>query len=282
VPHGLKTLLEGVTQAVMEKDPEDIAEFFASYFQELRTFRKETGSEELEENITECTGTFSGEPKQKDKCTDTEEDHLLEEPDIQYSSKSTQCSSVASSIAESTFPPGCGGASAPEESSFPSGWDGASAPEGRELVYVPAEPAQLAAHVLGNCNGFCTVRDVATNVQTLYEDSQTSENEFTSEESAAEHASAVPAAETTVQAAESQPGVWGQPPTAGELGHSACQADVSTNDINQASCVTLCEEPSPTPKDALQAMPSCKEAEVTSAAGSVCRDDRAMVDAEVP
>ncbi|NXT80729.1 CABYR protein, partial [Zapornia atra] len=269
----LKTLLEGVTQAVMENEPEDIAEFFASYFQELRTFREEHPNldvADLVEKFEFVSGTsFSGEPKQRDKCTDTGEDQLLEEPDIQYSSKSTQCSSVASSIAESTFPPGS---------------DEASAPEGCELVYVPAEPAQLAAHVLGNCSAFCTLRDVATNVQTLYEDSQTSENEFTSEESAAEHASAVPAAETTVQAAGSQPGVWGQSSTDGDLGCSACQADVSTNDINQASCVTLCEEPSPAPKDALQAMPSCREAEVTSAtdAGSVCQDDKAMMDAEVP
>lgn len=40
VPRGLKTLLEGVSQAVMENNPDDIAEFFALYFQELVTFRK--------------------------------------------------------------------------------------------------------------------------------------------------------------------------------------------------------------------------------------------------
>lgn len=40
VPRGLKTLLEGVSRAVIENNPDDIAEFFALYFQELVTFRK--------------------------------------------------------------------------------------------------------------------------------------------------------------------------------------------------------------------------------------------------
>lgn len=40
VPHGLKTLLEGVSRAVVENNPDDIAEFFALYFQELVAFQK--------------------------------------------------------------------------------------------------------------------------------------------------------------------------------------------------------------------------------------------------
>uniref|UniRef100_A0A8C4USW6 Uncharacterized protein n=1 Tax=Falco tinnunculus TaxID=100819 RepID=A0A8C4USW6_FALTI len=76
---------------------------------------------------------FSGEPKQRDRCTDTEEDQLLEKPDTQYSSKVTRYPSIASSIAESRSCPGS---------------DGASSLQGPELVYIPAKPAQLAAHVL--------------------------------------------------------------------------------------------------------------------------------------
>ncbi|NXA20613.1 CABYR protein, partial [Ibidorhyncha struthersii] len=193
VPRGLKTLLEGVSQAVMENNPDDIVEFFALYFRELVAFRKghpnlditelvdkfefvsENGNEGLGEKTSEYTDTlFSGEPKQRDKCTDTEEDQLLEEPDIQYSSKVTQHPSATSSIAESKTPPGS---------------DRASSPEGPELVYVPAESTQLAARVLGNSDSVYAVRDVATSVQTLHEDSQTSENEFTSVEGAAEDAS---------------------------------------------------------------------------------------------
>ncbi|NWH53554.1 CABYR protein, partial [Fregata magnificens] len=278
----LKTLLEGVSLAVMENKPDDIAEFFALYFQELVTFRK--GNPNLDitelvekfEFVREYINTlFSGEPKQTDKCTDTEEDQLLEEPDIQYSSKITQHPSIASSIAESKF-------------SLRS--DGASSPERPELVYVPAEPAQLAAHVLGNSDSLYSVRDVATSVQTLYEDSQTSENEFTPVESAAEDASAVPAAEASVKALGS-PGVWSESSIARELGPSDSQADVSTNDVNQASSVALWEEPSPlspppspAPKDLLQAVLSCSEAEVTSTTEvvSLCWDDEPIMDAEVP
>ncbi|KAF1412989.1 Calcium-binding tyrosine phosphorylation-regulated protein, partial [Spheniscus magellanicus] len=273
VPHGLKTLLEGVSRAVVENNPDDIAEFFALYFQELVAFQKGL----FLPKTAEYTDTlFSGEPKQRDKCTDTEEDQLLEEPDIQYSSKVTQHPSIASSIAESKLPPGS---------------DGASSPEGPELVYVPAEPAQLAARVLGNSDSLYSVRDVATSVQTLYEDSQISENEFTPVESAAEDASVVPAAEASVEALRSQPGVWSQSSIAGELGPSDSQADVSKNDVNQASLVPLWEEPSPlspppspAPKDPLQAVPSCNEAEVTPTTEvvSLCWDDEPIMDAEVP
>ncbi|NXS48385.1 CABYR protein, partial [Balaeniceps rex] len=277
IPCGLKTLLEGVSQAVMENNPDDIAEFFALYFRELVTFRNENGNEGLEEKTSKYTDTlFAGEPKQRDKCTDTEEDQLLEEPEIQYSSKITQHPSVASCIAESTFPPGS---------------DGASSPEGPELAYIPAEPAQLAAHVLGNSDSLYSVRDVATSAQTLYEDSQTLENEFIPVEGAAEDASAVPAAEASVEALRSQPGVWSQSSVAGELGPSDSQADISTNDVNQASSVALWEEPSPlslpslrAPKDPLQAVPSCSEAEVTSTTEvvSLCWDDEPIMDAELP
>ncbi|NXO56583.1 CABYR protein, partial [Aramus guarauna] len=274
----LKSLLEGVSRAVMENNPEDIAEFFALYFHELVTFQKghpNMDITELVEKFEFISDTlFSGEPKQKDKCTDTEEDQLLEEPDIQYSSKVTQHPSIASFIAESSPRPGS---------------DRPSSPEGPELVYVPAEPAQLAAHMLGNCDSFYSVRDVATSVQTLHEDSQTSENEFTPVESAAEDAPAVPAAKTSVEAVRSQPGVQSQSSIAGELGLSASQADVSPNDVKQASWVSLWEEPSPlspspAPKDPLQAVPSCNEAEFTSTteAVSLYRDDELMMDAEVP
>lgn len=239
----------------------------------------ENGNERLKEKTSEYTDTlFSGEPKQKDKCTDTEEDQLLEEPDIQYSSKVTQHPSIASSIAESKTPPGS---------------DRASSPEGPELVYVPAESTQLAAHVLGNSDSVYAVRDVATSVQTFHEDSQTSENEFTPVEGAAEDASAVPAAEASVEAVRSQPAVQSQSSIAGELGPSDSQADVSTNDVNQASSVPLWEEPSPSPlsppsspapKDPLQAVPSCDEAEVTSTIEvvSLCSDDELITGAEVP
>ncbi|KFZ67265.1 hypothetical protein N338_10996, partial [Podiceps cristatus] len=80
---------------------------------------------------------------------------------------------------------------------------------------------------------------------------------------------------------------------AGELGPSARQADVSASDVNQTSSVPLWEEPppspvspppSPAPKDPLQALPSCSNAEATSNHGvvSLCWDDEPITDAEVP
>ncbi|XP_042653874.1 calcium-binding tyrosine phosphorylation-regulated protein isoform X2 [Tyto alba] len=240
----------------------------------------ENGNKRLEEETSEYRVTlFSGEPKRRDKCTDTEEDQILEEPDIQYSSRVTQHPSTTSSIAGSDSTPGSDAASSPEEA---------------ELVYIPAEPAQLAAHMLGNSDSVYSLRDVSTSVQTFHKDSQTSENEFTPSEGAAEDASAAPAAETPVEAVRSQSGVWSQSSTAGELGPSGSQADVSTNDVNQdSSSVSLWEEPSPSalspppspaPEDPLQALPSCNKAEVTSTAEvvSLCWDDKLIMEAEVP
>ncbi|NXJ76965.1 CABYR protein, partial [Trogon melanurus] len=249
VPPGLQTLLEGVSRAVVEENPDDITEFFALYFQELINFRKENENAGLEEKTSVHTDTlFSGEPKQRDKCTDTEEDHLLEEPDIQYSSKTTQHPSVASCVAES-------------KSLLDA--EGASSPEGPQLAYVPAEPAQLAAHVLGNSDSLYSVRSVGTSVQTLPEDSQTSENEFTPVEGAAEDASAVPTADASVQAFRSEAGVQSQSSTAAQLGTSYSWTNVS-NYLSQASSVPLSEEPSPAPKEPLQAVPSCNKTETTS------------------
>ncbi|NXP02433.1 CABYR protein, partial [Thinocorus orbignyianus] len=208
IPPGLEILLEGVSQAVMEKNPDDITEFLALYFQELIGFRKghpdldvtelihkfdfinENMSKELEEKTRQRTDTLVlEESKQQDKCTDTEEDQLLSEPEIQCSSKVTQHPSTASYVAESKSPPGSARS---------------SSPEGPGLVYVPAEPAELAAHVLGNTASFYSVRDVATSVQTLDEGFQTSENEFAPGEGDAEDASAVPAAEASVESVRSQ------------------------------------------------------------------------------
>lgn len=40
VPYGLKSLLEGVSRAAMQNNPDDIAEFIVLYFQDLVAFRK--------------------------------------------------------------------------------------------------------------------------------------------------------------------------------------------------------------------------------------------------
>ncbi|KAK2546250.1 Cabyr [Columba livia] len=282
VPHGLKTLLQGVCQAVIESNPDDLPQFFALYFKELVIFQKENPSMDIttlvenldfskengnggmqDQTLEDMETLFPGEPRQQDKGTDTEEDQLLEDFETEYSSKVTQCPSVPSFTAKSKSSIGL--------AQVPSA-------EGPELAYVPAEPAQLAAHVLGNTDSLYSLRDVAISVQNLYEDSQTSENAFIPLEGAAGDASTLPVAEASVEAVRSQPKVWSQSSMPGELVPSDSQAQVSTNYVNQASSVLLGEEPSPpsplppsshAPKEVLQAVPSCNEAEVTSATAAV-------------
>ncbi|XP_071593006.1 calcium-binding tyrosine phosphorylation-regulated protein-like [Heliangelus exortis] len=127
IPYGLETLLEGVTRAVVGKNPDNIIEFFALYFQDLVEFRKEHTClditelveqfEVIRENVTEAlegkTSEYFGEPKQRDKCTDTDEEQFFEEAEFQYSSKFTQCPSVASLVSESKSPAGPDGTSSP-------------------------------------------------------------------------------------------------------------------------------------------------------------------------
>ncbi|NXG53557.1 CABYR protein, partial [Psilopogon haemacephalus] len=172
VPYGLTTLLEGVSRAAVVNHPEDIADFFTLYFQGLAAFRRgfcahvlpsvpladavSEGGEELSETSVPC------EDWQRDKCTDTEEDQLLEEHDTHYSSTVPQHPSSSSSFAESTISPAS---------------KGAETPMGAVLAYVPAEPAMLATHLLGNRSSSCSLRDVATSVQTLPTTSQASEDE---------------------------------------------------------------------------------------------------------
>ncbi|NWX04621.1 CABYR protein, partial [Caloenas nicobarica] len=213
VPHGLKILLEGVSRAVIESNPDDLTQFFALYFNELVIFQKvahvlplcspylaENGNVGIQDEALEYTKTlFPGEPRQQDKGTDTEEDQLLEEFETEYSSKVTQYPSVPSPTAKSKSSIGPARA--------PSAERPARAPstERPELAYVPAEPAELAAHVLGNTDSLYSLRDVAISVQSLYEDSQTSENAFTPVEGAAGDASTFPVAEASVEAVRSQP-----------------------------------------------------------------------------
>ncbi|XP_025912554.1 calcium-binding tyrosine phosphorylation-regulated protein isoform X2 [Apteryx rowi] len=134
VPYGLKTLLEGVSRAVFQTNPNNITGFAALYFQELVAFREEDWNERLPQKLDTQDTSVPGEPKQKEKCTDTEEDQLLESPDTEYTSKMTQYPSTHNDIVEDKSPTG------PDE---------ASSPKGPELAYVPADSAQLAAQMLG-------------------------------------------------------------------------------------------------------------------------------------
>lgn len=86
------------------------------------------------------------EPKRKEKSTDTEEDQISEESH-ELSTKTTQFPSIVDEFVEK------------------SGDD-----KGAGLAYIPADPAQLAAQMLGNVETMGTepeLKDVAISVQTL-------------------------------------------------------------------------------------------------------------------
>ncbi|XP_010005211.1 PREDICTED: calcium-binding tyrosine phosphorylation-regulated protein [Chaetura pelagica] len=240
--------------------------------QRLLVERESRPLENGDEGLEMKTSELPVESKQKDVCADREDDHLPEEPNIQYSSKETQYPSVAGSIGGSKSTPGS---------------DGALSPAEPEPACVPAEPAQpaepapLAEDVRGSSDSLCSVKDVATSVQTLEEDSQASEGERTPVEEAAEDAPPVAPARASVESVKSQPS------TAGKQGPSDTQADVSTTDENKApSVVPLQEEPAPPalPEDTSEPVPICSKGKVPSATGalSVCWGGGTITDAELP
>ncbi|KAM6457214.1 calcium-binding tyrosine phosphorylation-regulated protein isoform 1-T2 [Liasis olivaceus] len=182
VPYGLKTLLEGVSRAVLKASPSNITEFAAEYFRELIVFREEHPNLDIKElvrqfHVTRVEGWAEGpgaatpmprskradigdafrsdldtipmhdEPKRKEKSTDTEEDQINEEPHCELSTKTTQFPSIVDEFMER-----------------------AGDDKGAGLAYVPADPAQLAAQMLGNVETLGTdpeLKDVAISVQTL-------------------------------------------------------------------------------------------------------------------
>ncbi|KAG8516790.1 Calcium-binding tyrosine phosphorylation-regulated protein [Galemys pyrenaicus] len=207
VPYGLKTLLEGVSRAVLKTNPPNITQFAAVYFKELIVFREgnnnldikdlvkqfhqikieKWGEGTTQEKKSECVkesegpSTVSQEPKRMEKSTDTEEDNIT---GPLFSNKTTQFPSVHSEISESEelseAVRGLSKSSTPKESTPPSSPPPAAVSS--EFAYVPADPAQFAAQMLGNVSSIHSNQseilmvDVATSMPTLSEEvlSQTS------------------------------------------------------------------------------------------------------------
>ncbi|XP_053106730.1 calcium-binding tyrosine phosphorylation-regulated protein isoform X2 [Hemicordylus capensis] len=177
VPYGLKTLLEGVSRAVLKASPSNITEFAAVYFRELIVFREEHPNLDIKDLVREfhCTrvegwaeGTggaprgqakradvgdayrsdstpISDEPKRKEKSTDTEEDQINEEPEREQATKTTQYPSVVDDFGDKT-----------------------GDEKGAGLAYVPADPAQLAAQMLAMATSEPGQPPPYSNVWTLY------------------------------------------------------------------------------------------------------------------
>ncbi|XP_068418980.1 calcium-binding tyrosine phosphorylation-regulated protein isoform X5 [Eschrichtius robustus] len=176
VPYGLKTLLEGVSRAILKANPPNITQFAAVYFKELIVFREVekwsegTAQEKKPEYVKEPerTSTVSQEPKRMEKSTDTEEDNITAP---QFSHKTTQFPSVHAELL-----------SAPEDAtevvrgpSKPTTPKNATPPSSPtpaavspELAYVPADPAQFAAQMLAIAASEAGQPPPYSNMWTLY------------------------------------------------------------------------------------------------------------------
>uniref|UniRef100_A0A670Y7K3 Calcium-binding tyrosine phosphorylation-regulated protein n=1 Tax=Pseudonaja textilis TaxID=8673 RepID=A0A670Y7K3_PSETE len=156
VPYGLKTLLEGVSRAVLKATPSNITEFAAEYFKELINFREDIKELVREFHVTRgmrlalkmiCdldTIPIHDEPKRKEKSTDTEEDQISEES-RELSTKTTQFPSTVDEFVEKV------------------GDD-----KGAGLAYIPADPAQLASQMLAMATSEPGQPPPYSNVWTLY------------------------------------------------------------------------------------------------------------------
>ncbi|XP_076991896.1 calcium-binding tyrosine phosphorylation-regulated protein isoform X2 [Tamandua tetradactyla] len=187
VPYGLKTLLEGVSRAILKTNPPNITQFAAVYFKELILFREGNNSLDIkdlvkqfhqikvekwsegttQEKKPECvkepegSSVVSQEPTRKEKSTDTEEDNIN---GPLFSNKTTQFPSVHAELPQLEE---TGGAvrgpasklSTPKANTPPSSPSPAAVSP--EFAYVPADPAQFAAQMLGNFSSVhCDQSDV--------------------------------------------------------------------------------------------------------------------------
>nr|KAF6470859.1 calcium binding tyrosine phosphorylation regulated [Molossus molossus] len=192
VPYGLKTLLEGVSRAVLKTNPQNITQFAAVYFKELIVFREGNACLDIKDLIKQfhqikvekwsegttqekkpeyakeprVTPTVSREPTRMEKSTDTEEDNIA---GPLFSNKTTQFPSfcaeqfiqpeeTAKAVREPSKP------STP--TTLPSSPSPADVPP--EFAYVPADPAQFAAQMLAIATSEAGQPPPYSNTWTLY------------------------------------------------------------------------------------------------------------------
>ncbi|XP_055481357.1 calcium-binding tyrosine phosphorylation-regulated protein isoform X2 [Psammomys obesus] len=192
VPYGLKTLLEGVSRAILKTNPTNITQFAAVYFKELIVFREGNSSldikdlikqfhqmkvEKWAEGVTlekkECvkergkTPPVPCEPTRMEKSTDTEEDNVA---GPLFSNKTTQFPSVHAEVMSDETSEGVWGPSSkpttPKTTTPPS--SPPPAPVSAEYAYVPADPAQFAAQMLALATSEAGQPPPYSNMWTLY------------------------------------------------------------------------------------------------------------------
>ncbi|XP_052597517.1 calcium-binding tyrosine phosphorylation-regulated protein isoform X1 [Peromyscus californicus insignis] len=202
VPYGLKTLLEGVSRAILKTNPTNITQFAAVYFKELIVFREGNSSLDIKDLIKqfhqtkvekwaegatlekkECvkesgrTPPVSCEPTRMEKSTDTEEDNVA---GPLFSNKTTQFPSVHAELQPEETCEGVWGPSSkpttPKTTTPPT--SPPPAPVSAEYAYVPADPAQFAAQMLGNVSpthSEVLMVDVATSTPSVFQEALSAE-----------------------------------------------------------------------------------------------------------
>ncbi|XP_053758486.1 calcium-binding tyrosine phosphorylation-regulated protein isoform X3 [Panthera pardus] len=195
VPYGLKTLLEGLSRAVLKTNPPNITQFAAVYFKELIVFREGNTSLDIkdlvkqfhlieverwsegmtQEKKPECvkepvgTSIVSHERTRMEKSTDTEEDNIA---GPLFISKTTQFPSVHAELLpepEETTEAARGSSSKPTTSKAMSPPSSPSPAAGSlEFAYVPADPAQFAAQTLAIAASEAGQPPPYSNMWTLY------------------------------------------------------------------------------------------------------------------
>uniref|UniRef100_A0A667I3N7 Calcium-binding tyrosine phosphorylation-regulated protein n=4 Tax=Lynx TaxID=13124 RepID=A0A667I3N7_LYNCA len=195
VPYGLKTLLEGLSRAVLKTNPPNITQFAAVYFKELIVFREGNTSLDIKDLVKqfhlieverwsegttrekkpECvkepvgTSIVSHEPTRMEKSTDTEEDNIA---GPLFISKTTQFPSVHAELlpeTEETSEAARGSSSKPTTSKAMSPPSSPSPAAGSpEFAYVPADPAQFAAQTLAIAASEAGQPPPYSNMWTLY------------------------------------------------------------------------------------------------------------------
>ncbi|XP_039074111.1 calcium-binding tyrosine phosphorylation-regulated protein isoform X3 [Hyaena hyaena] len=195
VPYGLKTLLEGVSRAILKTNPPNITQFAAVYFKELIVFREGNTSLDIkdlvkhfhqikverwsegttQEKKPQCvkepveTPIIPQEPTRMEKSTDTEEDNIA---GPLFINKTTQFPSVHAELLpepEETTGAAQGSSSkppTPKALSPPS--SPAPAAASVEFAYVPADPAQFAAQMLAIAASEAGQPPPYSNMWTLY------------------------------------------------------------------------------------------------------------------
>uniref|UniRef100_A0ABI7WDV5 RIIa domain-containing protein n=3 Tax=Felis catus TaxID=9685 RepID=A0ABI7WDV5_FELCA len=195
VPYGLKTLLEGLSRAVLKTNPPNITQFAAVYFKELIVFREGNTSLDIKDLVKqfhlieverwsegttrekkpECvkepvgTSIVSHEPTRMEKSTDTEEDNIA---GPLFISKTTQFPSVHAELLpepKETSEAARGSSSKPTTSKAMSPPSSPSPAAGSpEFAYVPADPAQFAAQTLAIAASEAGQPPPYSNMWTLY------------------------------------------------------------------------------------------------------------------